>query len=363
MKTHIFFDTNVLEIIKGKDFSKFQFSCEYDKVLELIRKYDLQNKVELYVSQIVIEEMLKHYKEDFSAAYNRAKHEIEIHNEALETVLNETIKFDPKYDKRKYNKFIKQNAKRYVEKTAINVLPYPEDIEAIIKRSLLGKNPFHVTKMGGKKHKDGGFKDVIIWESLINTNFDQKDAIILFTEDNDFDGEKLKDDLKKNPFFLCRTIEQLEKSLMEAFTINEKYYFVYKKVNTDYFIEGIETDIWMQVKDSYDYREVKKVSVLRDEIKVVNVTNLDIRRTLEWEYGEHELQMENFWVKKGKQLNLDYLMVIVPVEVVYDDYKIKKQVKSRFNIKCVSDLTDIISRAYPGHMLGKNKTILGELDE
>jgi hypothetical protein len=65
MKTHIFFDTNILEIINGKNFSKFQFSCEYDKVLNLIKKYDLEDKVELYVSQIVLEEMLKHYKEDY----------------------------------------------------------------------------------------------------------------------------------------------------------------------------------------------------------------------------------------------------------------------------------------------------------
>jgi hypothetical protein len=363
VKTHIFFDTNILEIINTKDFSKFQFSCLYDQVLDLVKKYDLEDKVELYVSQIVIEEMLKHYKEDYHTAYNKAKYEIEQHNETLKTVLNKEIIFDPKYEKRKYGRFIKQNAKRYIEKSDIHVVAYPDNIEAIIKRSLLGKNPFHIKKLDGKKHKDSGFKDVIIWESVINSNFEQKDAIILFTEDNDFDGEKLKEDLKKNQFYLCRTIEQVEKSLMKAFKINEKYHFVYKKATTDYFIEGVEADVWMRVKNSYDYREIKDVSVIRDKIKVLNVTNLDIRRELEWQYGEHELQWENFWVKQSKRLNPDYLKVIVPVEVTYNDNKIKKRVKSSFNIECVSDLTDIISRSYPGHMLAKNKIIIGDIEK
>jgi hypothetical protein len=281
----------------------------------------------------------------------------------LKTVINEEIIFNPKYDKRRYNRFIKQNGKRYIEKSNIHVVPYPEDIQAIIKRSLLGKNPFHVKKIDGKKHKDGGFKDVIIWEGILNTKFNKKDVVILFSDDNDFEEDKLINDLKDNKFNIAREFSQLKKIILNAYNINEKYFSVLKHVRSKYFAEKILKEVAVHVKNMYDYREIIEIYTDRKIIKVINVTNNDIHDLLVDYDPDDKYQSPDFFQRFGRRINKDYLKVIVPIKINYNDYKIKKVVQSQINIECISDLTDIISISYPGSILTKNKIILRDLEK
>lgn len=68
-KIYIYFDTNVLEVFGIKDYSHFQFSGSYYEIEKIIGHFDLQNKVYLIIPQIVIDEILKHYRQEYKKFY------------------------------------------------------------------------------------------------------------------------------------------------------------------------------------------------------------------------------------------------------------------------------------------------------
>lgn len=77
------------------------------------------------------------------------------------------------------------------------IVPYPPEnsLQNIIKRSLERRAPFE----GKDKKSDKGFKDVILWESILEYKRSNKlDTILLFSADKRICDISLRNEFKKN---------------------------------------------------------------------------------------------------------------------------------------------------------------------
>ena len=168
----IFLDTNVI-FSKEDDFSKALFGEKLTEIIDEIESNDLYDNIQIFIPQIVVDELLTQQIERYEDAFNKIKN-IKFHN------------FDTLYDKEYKNQTIKLFDSKLEEfkggLVKISVLPYPknETLESIIKRAVLKKAPFE----GKSKESDKGFKDVILWETIIQYKREHAtDTIILFSGD------------------------------------------------------------------------------------------------------------------------------------------------------------------------------------
>src|SRR3989337_2210212 len=178
IKTLIIFDTNFLMINGGKgiSYSSFEFNSTFDSIKEFIKLNSLSEKVFLAVPKLAIEELknrkLFFYTKDSQILENKFLNFSKIQGASLIIP-----KKNPEYE-RIFEKFFTE----YLEKIKIELIDDPPNncFEAIIFRAIHKKKPFIVTG----ENSDYGFKDVVIWESILNYDgIKNYDKIILMTGD------------------------------------------------------------------------------------------------------------------------------------------------------------------------------------
>lgn len=168
----VFLDTNVI-FSREENFSKALFSEKLTEIIDEIESNDLYENVQVFIPQIVLDELLIQQIEKYEDAFAKIKN-IKFHN--FDTLYDEEYEtqtkyfFDTKLDE------LKGSLVR------IEILPYPQNktLESIIKRAILKKAPFE----GKSKESDKGFKDVILWETILQFKREHAtDTIILFSGD------------------------------------------------------------------------------------------------------------------------------------------------------------------------------------
>jgi hypothetical protein len=168
----IFLDTNVI-FSREDDFSKALFGEKLTEIIDEIESNDLYENVQIFIPQIVIDELQIQQVEKYEEAFSKIKN-IKFHN------------FDILYDKEYKNQAEELFESKLDEikgsLVRISVLPYPqnETLKSIIKRAVLKKAPFE----GRAKESDKGFKDVILWETILQYKREHAtDTVILFSGD------------------------------------------------------------------------------------------------------------------------------------------------------------------------------------
>ena len=168
----VFLDTNILHS-KSTDFTKARFAEKLEELIGEIEVNDLYTYVKLVIPQLVISELRKQQIDDCSNTVNDLRktkvtsqvielpknyEEIcdKVFNDALDGLHNGTVKVD--------------------------IAPYPpnEALQGLIQRAISKLPPFE----GKDKESDKGFKDALIWESLLNyKKRNTNDALILYSKD------------------------------------------------------------------------------------------------------------------------------------------------------------------------------------
>lgn len=189
----IVFDTNVLfrEYDRYADFTRFSFSATLNTFIDEIEQRDIYDLVSILIPSVVWEEAKKQnldaYKsklEEIEKKHNSFKfpfHSLICQNDDYECFLNIKI--------REYKKELNTRL------TKINILPLPKNscFHKIIHRAYEKRPPFEAQ---GKK-SDKGFKDVILWESILLYKHNHPNVnIILYTNDKMF-NEELREEYKK----------------------------------------------------------------------------------------------------------------------------------------------------------------------
>jgi hypothetical protein len=179
----IVLDSNVL-FSRELDFSKAIFKENLTNIIDEIESNDLYETIQILIPEIVIQELYHKQNERYEEQFNIIKN-IKFHNF--------DILYDEKYEQTSNDIFSKNIEEVTHSLVKIIILPYPENniLENIIKRAILKKAPFE----GKSKESDKGFKDVIIWETLLRYKREHAtDSIILYSNDDRLNDISLSDE-------------------------------------------------------------------------------------------------------------------------------------------------------------------------
>lgn len=223
---YLIFDTNVLfqAYEKKADFTSFSFNATYQNIIDMINQLDIYGQVVLAIPSVVWNEMEKQI--------------IEKHDELLSTYKT-TIskKLFPEYS-------VQENATiNYPEYIKAKIVEYKEDLssglnevielpiasnsrfDSIVNRAFCKLPPFE----GKDKKSDKGFKDALLWESVLEFALKHPNSkIIYYSKDNAFGEFLLKEfaeSTEDSSLFICKSENEVKEQLeMWAKEIDEYSY-------------------------------------------------------------------------------------------------------------------------------------------
>lgn len=179
----IVFDTNVLEEKTGKDFAKSWIEKSLEPCCDIIESMDAYDRFKILIPELVRSELIQHQLEQHKSFV-----------EAMKSASLPSWKFD--YDPSGYKEDLNALVQSLFEKgsfgmVSIEAIPYPPDecFARLVERVLLKKPPFE----GGNGKTDKGFKDAVIWESVLEykrAHFSER--IILVSRDKIFNNPQIK---------------------------------------------------------------------------------------------------------------------------------------------------------------------------
>jgi len=198
---YIFVDTNIIEAKAGsRNFlDANNFKQDFRDLIKYIVDNKLQDKVKLCVPEIVCREMLKHLHE----SYIEQKKELAEISRTLGSVGK--IEINPEYQ------LTLEDLKNKILVEYANIVFVDLDVsktcfDKVIKKAIDKEKPFK--SRGGSS--DAGFKDVLIWETMLNLKTKTADLTILFTDNiNDFDGAKKP----SNNYTIIKTLADVKKEI------------------------------------------------------------------------------------------------------------------------------------------------------
>jgi hypothetical protein len=200
LRTLIVFDTNVLRDMLGKEvvYNSFTFGKTYNELDTFIKENGLEEYVKLFVSTMVIEELKNQKKRAYKHDIANLK-EIVKRLEGLPHIPEGSIPIpDEDFD---CGAFIEQKAATYIAENQINTLIYKDEHASSILNNMVQKvvytdKPLSPFAISGP-YKDAGFKDGIIWETLMHfETVLEYDKVIFLSKDGDY-KENCLDDFKK----------------------------------------------------------------------------------------------------------------------------------------------------------------------
>lgn len=281
LKTLIFFDTNSLRHTIGNDrgiaYSNFSFSKSYSEIQEFITTSGLQPFIGIAVSNMVFEELKHQKKKSYLKDLENFKQVKKRLEEMPQVTENHLLIPEEEIDADAY---IEQKAQEFIQTNNINVVELDggksqEILEKFITKVLHLEKPKPPFKTTGNKQqiKDAGFKDNIVWETLLHYDgVKDFDKVILLTEDGGFDGCAPEFTDKWNKHF---DIQKNHINLISSLKKDYDNYIEFKSyhdwANTDYFIG--------YVKDQLDAMSI--IQVEGEEYNIENYKIIDYCKEVE----------------------------------------------------------------------------------
>lgn len=248
IRYYLIFDTNVLfqAYEKKADFTSFSFNSTYENIIDMINQLDIYSQVILVIPSVVWRELEKQI--------------IEKHDELLltyrSTITNKvfpeySIKENPQMD---YPEYIKTKIKEYkddIQQGMSEVIEIQNAsnsrFRSIIDRAFGKRPPFE----GKDKKSDKGFKDALLWESILEFALNQpKSEIIYYSKDNAF-GEFLIQEFSevvdKSSLFICKNENEVKLRLEAWAQEIDKY--SYQPIES--FDENKEIIDWLNSEDFF----------------------------------------------------------------------------------------------------------------
>ena len=208
------FDTNILfkPYDSRADFTSFSFTASFDNVIAMVNLLDIYEKVNIVIPEVVWNEMTKQI--------------IEAHEKKLSDYQSSLKKWKfPEYkvtpvSVNSYSEYITDKVSIYKKElsSGINTIielsvPQEKSFARIVKRAFDKAPPF-----GGKeKNSDKGFKDVLIWESILELTETHPNAnVIFYTNDKGFKDDLLDEFRQLSPkatISMCSTEDEIKERL------------------------------------------------------------------------------------------------------------------------------------------------------
>jgi PIN domain-containing protein len=186
IKTLVVFDTNSLRHTPdGKPaYNSFSFGAPYKNIREFIEQSGLQESVTLGVPSMVIEE-LKHQKQK---QYEKDLRQLkEIFNRMDGLPCDPEGFLTPLSQRFDVAEHIEATAKKYIEDSPIDLIGFNEEDALSMLKNMVAKVIDVESVKSPFRPKDAGFKDNVIWETLMHfEGIKDFDKIIFLTTDSDY---------------------------------------------------------------------------------------------------------------------------------------------------------------------------------
>ena len=333
LKTLIVFDTNVLRDMLGKEvvYNSFTFGKSYNELDTFIKTNGLEDYVTLSVSTMVIEELKNQKKRAYKQDISNLK-EIVKRLEGLPHIPENSIAIpDEEFD---CGAFIEQNATTYIAANNINTLIYKEEhassiLNNMVQKVVMPDKPLSPFAVSSNTYKDAGFKDAVIWETLMHYDLvEGYDKVIFLSKDGDYKENCLDDFTQK----WNRHIK-IEKDKNNVIAELKKDYDNYIKertihdfAQTEYFADYLKDDL----------NAMSLIVLDGTEYKIENYTIADICKNVN-RLPPNEDEVENLLVSSIINIHFtkDAEKIVLPVEAftkLWDD-ETKEIISTEYNFE------------------------------
>lgn len=261
LKTLIVFDTNTLRNTEaGKvAYNSFSFGKAYNMIDEFIYDKKLNDHVTLAVSTMVIVELKqqkqKQYQEDIQQLKDIVRRLTGLPHIPEGSINIPAESFD-------YSVFIEEKANSYIQTKGINTLAYKDEHAPSMLKNMLakvvglenGKSPF--ARSG--KFNDAGFKDSVIWETLMHyEKVIEFDKVIFLSKDGDYKQNCIDDfktkwnrhiEIEKDE---NKVIAELEADYQNFIEFKRFYDYTDKEYFQKYIQQQLNDKTYIQLDDEY----------------------------------------------------------------------------------------------------------------
>lgn len=222
-KAFIYFDTNILECRhsgKALYLSQFTINPIYYEIEDLIRTMGLSDKVEICIPEIVWLELQEHLVSHFRSEKLSIESKIDSFRKSFGHLAEISCEFKACANEEEYADYSKHIAQIFLENPRVNatIIPVPkgeEILRQVIGQAINSVPPFRKVKSGSKEYTDAGFKDALIYNTILTHTGNQLG--ILISHDNDFSGTFKN--MQSNNLKKCNDAKELEKILSEEFNV------------------------------------------------------------------------------------------------------------------------------------------------
>lgn len=282
-KAYIYFDTNALECRhSGKSLFLSQFTVNglYYEIEDLIYTMGLSNNVEICIPEIVWFEIQEHLVNHYKTEKASMESKIMSFRKSFGDLAEINCEFRDCRSNDEYKKYVVSIMQEFIDnpKVSAKIVPCPKDeitIQQIISQAIQSIKPFRNAKANGKNYTDAGFKDALIFNTILkNTG---ENLGIFVSNDSDFD--ELFIDNKLINLKLCKTVKEVQTVLFAEFNIISSSTIENLLKNDTYLVERIlfecgfdkDTNFYKIVIYSYkmidDNIEVNFIAMLNDGIE------------------------------------------------------------------------------------------------
>ena len=269
-KAYVYFDTNALECRhsgKALFLSQFTVNPLYYEIEDLIRNMKLVDKVEICIPEIVWYELQEHLVSYFNSEKASMESKICSFRKSFGNLAEITCEFKNCNTESEYTTYATAIAQDFLESPRVNakIIPCPKDenaMQQIIGQAVHSIKPFRMVKANGKEYTDAGFKDALIFNTLLKHTGNQLG--ILVSNDNDF--LELFNETTRSNLKMCKNAKEIQMILCREFNV----------MTTD-MIEGIlTTDRYLMQRILSECGIEENATVYRMEIILCKMVEDDV---------------------------------------------------------------------------------------
>lgn len=271
-RAYIFFDTNSLECRhSGKSLFLSQFTVNplYYEIEDLICNMGLTGNVEICIPDIVWLELQEHLIRHYKSEKSSMKEKIDSFRKSFGNLAEVACEFKDCSTEEEYKLYANEIAQDFLSSPRVNarIIPCPKDEDAaqrIIQKAIHSELPFRTAKAGGKDYTDAGFKDALLYETIIAHTEDQLGIFI--SNDNDF--SKLFNNVATQNLRRCNNAKEVQVILMQEFSV-ASVIMIESILNTDeYLMKRILSECEIEQDARVSNLEIKSYETVEDNIDV-----------------------------------------------------------------------------------------------
>ena len=268
-KVNIYFDTNSLEIRHSGNalfLSELAIQKDYFELEKIIFDWNLQDKVKICIPEIVWLEIKKHLKDCFISTKQSMEDKIKEYRKTFGSTIE--INYEFKEAVLDYEQYLEEITNNFLSNPLVSaqIISCPKDNETvskIITKAMHTTPPFVKVKKGSKEYTDAGFRDALIYETLLCDS--ENNLGILISNDTDFNElfEKTSPNL-----LLCKSVKEAIEKIVYNFDILTVDVIEAKIKDNEYLLKWILLDVGFNQEDEYRFDKIIKLEKVDEGLPI-----------------------------------------------------------------------------------------------